>query len=126
MTILSYIESSEKVLKEFENTQEHMLYRNLAYAAKNFRIQNKNMVRFLDQISKDLETYSFKNSKDQVLVTKQVEKLRVFLKEMELHIFRFHSKPPPDEHDIIFVFERQYVFKKMYRKHLSDIADIMN
>ena len=126
MPYQSYIENCEKVLADFENTQAQMLCLDLTNAEKDFLKQMKKMTRLLKQLSTDLENYSFKINKDQVVITKQIERLLVFLKEMDLHMRGFNAKPPPNENEIIFIFERQHLFKNIYRKHLLDIAAITN
>ena len=126
MLFQSYVENCEKVLADFENTQAKMLYLDLNNAGKDFLKQMKKMTLFLKQISTDLEKYTFKNSKDKILITNQIERLLVFLKEMDLHIRGFYIKPPPNENEIIFIFERQHLFKNIYRNHLLDIAALTN
>lgn len=120
----TYIENCEKSLTVFENIQAQMLYLDLDNAGNAFRILIINMTRLLKQISTELEKYSFKSNKDKVLITKQIERLQVFLKEMDLHIQGFYTNPPPNENELIFIFERQHLFKNIFRKHLSDISAI--
>ena len=126
MLYQSYVENCEKVLADFEITQAKMLYLDLNNAGKDFLEQMKKMNRFLKQISADLEKYSFKSNKDKLLITKQIERLLVFLKEMDLYIQGFNTKLPSNENEIIFIFERQHLFKNIYRKHLLHIAAITN
>ena len=99
-----------------------MLQLNLENAGEDFLIQMKKMHEFFKQTLTELELFSFKNSRDQLLIYKQIERLEVFLKEMNLHVRGFHAKPPPDESEIIFIFELQHLFKNIFRKHLKDFA----
>jgi hypothetical protein len=117
MSYDSYLEKCEKLLSEFEKSQLRMLRLDLKNAGDSFLEQMKQMRQFFKQISTELQDMSFNNSRDQVLLIKQIERLLVFLKEMDLHIRGFHTKPPPDENEIIFIFERQ---------HLNDFASIIN
>jgi hypothetical protein len=126
MLFKSYVENCEKVLAAFETTQAKMLHLDLNNAGREFQKQMKTMIRLLKQISAELEKYSFRNHNDKVLITKQIERLMIFLKEMEVHLRGLNTKPPPNENEIIFIFERQHVFKNIYRKHLVDIAAIIN
>lgn len=125
MPYRSYIKKCEEILTSFEETQEQMLHLNLRSAGKDFLIQMKNMHGFFKQVLVELEVSSLKNSKDQFLINKQIERLQVFLKEMDLHVRGFYTKPPPDEMEIIFIFERQHLFKNIFRKHLKDFASIV-
>ena len=93
-----------------------MLHLNLENAGEDFLIQIKKMHEFFKKMLTELELFSFKNSRDQLLIYKQIERLEVFLKEMNLHVRGFHTKPPPDEREIIFIFERQHLFKNIFRK----------
>ena len=126
MSYDSYLEKCEKLLSEFEKSQLRMLCLDLKNAGDSFLEQMKKMRQFFKQISTELQDMSFNNSRDQVLLIKQIERLLVFLKEMDLHIRGFHTKPPPDENEIIFIFERQHLFKNIYRQHLKDFASIIN
>ena len=119
MPYRSYIKKCEEILNSFEETQEQMLNLNLRSAGKDFLIQMKNMHGFFKQVLVELEVSSLKNSKDQFLINKQIERLQVFLKEMDLHVRGFYTKSPPDEMEIIFIFERQHLFKNIFRKVLK-------
>jgi len=125
MPYRSYIKKCEEILTSFEESQEQMLHLNLKIAGKEFLIQMKNMHGFFKQMLIELELSSLDNSKDQFLINKQIERLQVFLKEMDLHVRGFNTKLPPDEMEIIFIFERQHLFKNIFRKHLKDFASIV-
>jgi hypothetical protein len=118
----SYIKKCERLLTDFENTQAEMLQLDFKKAGEDFLIQMKQMRENFKKILIEIAEFSFQNSKDQILINKQIERLLVFLKEMDLHMRGFHSKPPPDETEIIFIFERQHLFKNIFRKHLKDFA----
>ena len=121
-----YIETSEKLLADFEKTQAQMLHLDLINAGNDFQKQITKIARLLRHMSKDLENNSFKNNKNKILIIKQIKRLLVFLKEMNLHIHGFFLTPPPNENEIIFIFERQHLFKNIYRKHLSDITVLIH
>ena len=124
MPYQSYLRNCENLLVEFEKNQLRMLRFDLDLAGKKFIDNIKQMRLIFEKISKDLENFNFKCSRDQILVNKQIERLLVFLKEMDLHISGFNLKIPPDENKIIFIFERQHLYKNILRKHLKDLATI--
>jgi hypothetical protein len=126
MAYQSYLRKCEELLTDFEKSQLHMLRLNLNEAGVNFLIQMKLMRQFFKQILKELDDHSFDTDRDKILLTKQIKRLLVFLKEMDLHILGFQTNPPPDEIEIIFIFERQHLFKNIYRKHLNDFTSIIN
>ena len=125
MTDHSYLEKCEKLLKEFEITQAQMLRLDLDQARADFMIQMKQMRDLFKQITIKLEAYAFNSEKHKILLTKQIKRLLIFIKEMDLHISGFEAQNLPDENEIIFIFERQHLFKNIYRKHLSDFSAIM-
>jgi hypothetical protein len=122
MPYRSYTKKCEEILNCFEKAQRQMLHLNLEDAVKEFIIQMKKMHEIFEQMLSELEAFSFKNRKDQLLINKQIERLQVFLKEMDLHVRGLHTKPHPDEMEIIFIFERQHLFKNIFRKHLKDFT----
>jgi hypothetical protein len=125
MQYQSYLNMYENHLREFETIQLKMLRLNLVEAGNDFLAHIKQMRQFFRQISNELLTYSFRVERDQILLAKQIERLLVFLKEMDLHITGFQTMSTPDENEIIFIFERQHLFKNIYRKHMSDFESIM-
>jgi hypothetical protein len=126
MPISSYVKDCEKMLSQFEKTQSKMLKLNLESAGADFSIQLREMRQFFREILKDLREYTFSTERDKTLLTKQIERLLIFLKEMDLHINGFQAKLSPNENEIIFIFERQHLFKNIYRKHLTDYSAIFN
>ena len=125
MPYRSYINNCEELIICFEKTQEQMLTMNLENAGEDFLIQMKKMTDIFKQILVYLKSFSYKNNKDELLINKQIERLQVFLKEMDLHVRGFQTKPPPDESEIIFIFERQHLFKNIFRKHLKDFTSVV-
>ena len=121
----SYIKNCEKLLFDFENSQTQLLHLDLKSAGEDFLLQIKQMSELFNQILLDLEKYSFQSSRDQILITKQIERLLVFLKEMDMHIRGFYKEQPQSENEVIFIFDRQHLFKNIYRKHLKDFASIV-
>ena len=122
MPYRSYTKKCEEILNRFEKAQRQMLHLNLEDAEKEFIIQMKKMHENFEQMLSELEAFSFKNSKDQLLINNQIERLQVFLKELDLHVKGLHTKPHLDEMEIIFIFGRQHLFKNIFRKHLKDFT----
>ena len=86
MTYQSYLQKSKMLLKEFEKTQLLLLRLNLKDSGIAFHNQMNQFYQNFKQISAELENFSFKNNKDQTLICKQIERLSVFLKEMDFNI----------------------------------------
>jgi hypothetical protein len=120
-----YLNQCENHLREFEIIQLKMLRLELADAGNDFLAHIKQMRQFFEQTSNELLNYSFNMHRDKILLVKQIERLLVFLKEMDLHIIGFQSMLTPDENEIIFIFERQHIFKNIYRKHMGDFESII-
>ena len=125
MPFQSYLEKCENMLVEFERSQLKMLRLDLSGAGNDFMDQIVQLRQFFKQISKELADHSFNSERDKILLTKQIERLLIFLKEMDLHIAGFQATSLPGENEIIFIFERQHLFKNIYRKHMSDFSSIM-
>jgi hypothetical protein len=125
MSHQSYLNKCKELLTEFEKIQLKMLQLDLPQAGDDFMDHIKQMHQFFKQCSIDFGGYSFKSEKDKLLLTKQIERLLIFLKEMDLHITGFQAAHFPEENEILFVFERQHLFKNIYRKHMDDFSRIM-
>lgn len=96
------------------------------YSARtDFSVQIQNMHQLFEDTSKELVNHTFKMNRDKILLIKQIERLIIFLKEMDLHLSGFQKENSPDEKEVIFIFERQHLFKNIYRKHMSDYSSIM-
>jgi hypothetical protein len=124
MPFQSYLKKYENLLIDFEKSQLKMLKLNLGDAGDDFLNQIIEMRQFFKQVSNEIVVFTFKTEREKTLLTKQIERLLVFLKEMELHIAGFFANSSPGENEILFIFERQHLFKNIYRKHLSDLASI--
>jgi hypothetical protein len=126
MPYQSYLKKYENLLIDFEKTQLKMLRLDVDGAGDDFINQIIEMRQFFKQVSKELVEHRFKTEREKTLLTKQIERLMIFLKEMDLHIAGFQAKSSPGEDEILFIFERQHLFKNIYRKHMSDLALITN
>jgi hypothetical protein len=120
-----YLDKCVTFLKAFEISQRKMLKMDLQSSGSEFSNQIKDMHQFFEKATHDLKQYSYETARDKMLLTKQVERLIIFLKEMELHISEFHKETVSLEDNVLFIFERQHLFKNIYRKHLSDYDSIM-
>ena len=124
MPFQSYLNTCEKMLDEFEKIQLKMLQLELLQAGDEFINQIKLMRQHFKTMSLEFSKYTFKTEREKILLTKQIERLLIFLKEMDLHIAGFQSSQFPEENEILFIFERQHLFKNIYRKHLIDCSSI--
>ena len=124
MPYQSYLQNCSDLLNEFEKSQLQMLKMDLNRAGYDFFIQMKKMRQYFELELTELENHNFTTDRDKILLTKQIERLLIFIKEMDLHISEFQTKSSPDENEVIFIFER-HLFKNIYRKHLDDFAAII-
>ena len=93
---------------------------NLAVTAKSFGEQIQRMVNLFNGLDDIL-----KQSKiNHYLLGKQQQRLRTFLKELQSQCKSLESMSAADEHGVIFIFERQHLFKNIFGKHLRDFAKI--
>jgi len=120
-----YLKNCKDLLIGFEKIQLKMLQLDLKGASEGFFTQLEEMRQFFTEVKADFANHPFKSDRDKTLLTKQIERLLIFLKEMDLHITGFQSKVTPDENEILFIFERQHLFKNIYRKHLTDYSAII-
>lgn len=120
----TYVEECGKLIKTFEYAQQQMLRLNLIIAQEEFSLDIIEMRNYFVQMQRLLEKKNFEVKRDKILLTKQIDRLLKFLKEMERYIQDFKKDPPPDEKEIIFIFDRQHLFKNIFHKHLSDFASL--
>ena len=125
MTNNTYLETCRQLLKAFETTQYLMLRMELKLAEEEFLIEMQEMRLTFNQMGRIIQKKSFSVKRDQILLKKQIERLEKFLSEMKGHIQGFSRRPAPDEKKIIFIFNRQHLFKNIYRKHLSDFVNLL-
>jgi hypothetical protein len=120
-----YHNKCENLLIEFEKNQLKMLQLDLKGASESFLLQLEEMRQFFTMVTADFVNHSFESERDKTLLIKQIQRLLIFLKEMDLHISGFQSNVMPDENEILFIFDRQHLFKNILRKHLNDYSAII-
>jgi hypothetical protein len=123
---MTYINEARLLLQAFEQTQSTMLFMKLQESVEEFEIELQNMYILFKETHLKLSSRKFYNDRDKTLLTKQIERLLKFLKEMTGHIDRIKTNPPPSEEQIILIFHRQHLFKNIYKKHLSDYIMIIS
>jgi hypothetical protein len=116
----TYLNDCRLLLIEFEKTQLQMLRMNIERAAEEFNSEIKQMRFSFEKMKALVKNTSFDSLKDQILLNGQIGRLLSFLKEMEGHVLHMQEGKIENEQKVIFIFDRQHLFKKIYRKHLLD------
>ena len=119
-----YIPYARKLLQAFEHTQADMLLLDLEKSRSEFLIEVQEMRSIFAKTLSDLAEKKFKTIRDKRLLTGQLEKMLIILKEMSGHLRLKKPGHTADEGHIIFIFYRQHLFKNIYRRHLSDYVRI--
>ncbi len=120
----SYTEECRRLIQAFEKTQYIMLRLDIINAEKEFLIEIVKIRQLIKPMSIALQEKEFAVKRDQTLLLKQIERLLMFLKEMEGHIKGFSQNNSPAEKEIIFYFERQHLFKNIFHRHIDDFAQL--
>ena len=123
---MNYINEARLFLQAFEQTQSTMLFMKLRESVEEFEIELQDMYKLFNEMHLKLSSREFNSDRDKTLLTKQIERLLKFLKEMAGHIDRIKSNPPLSEEQIILIFHRQHLFKNIYVKHLTDYVRIIS
>ena len=116
----NYISECKQLLQAFELSQAQMLQKNYQTAAGEFALELEQMKVAFGTMLSDLENKVLKNPNHTLLLMKQIERLLKFMKEFSLHINDLFKKDTIEEKQIIFIFERQYKFKQIFKRHLED------
>jgi len=122
MRLHEYIQECKLLLQAFEITQETMLRLNLPCACDEFQVEMNGFRALFNEMSVTLRQKEDFSPRRRVLLTKQIERLNKFLKEMNGLISGCRYDQNLKETHIIFVFERQHLFKNILRRHLKDMA----
>jgi len=123
---MTYINEARLLLQAFEQTQSMMLFMKLQESVAEFEIELQQMNGIFHKMHLKLLSREFISSRDKTLLTKQIERLLKFLKEMTGHIDQIKTNPALSESQIILIFHRQHMFKNIYKKHLSDFIRIIS
>jgi len=115
-----YIPYARQLLQAFEHTQADMLLLDLEKSRSEFLIEVQEMRSIFAKTLSDLAEKKFKTIRDKRLLTGQLEKMLIILKEMSGHLRLIKPDHTAAEKQIIFIFYRQHLFKNIFKKHLSD------
>jgi len=115
------MQKCKQILQAFELSQSAMLRRKTDTACQEFAAEIDIMEKLFTEIQADIDNREIESGTKTLLV-KQLERLLIFTKELTgyMDILSVEQQVTPEL--IIFVFERQYKFKNILRKHLADFA----
>jgi hypothetical protein len=121
-----YLSQCRQLLQAFEQTQSIMLRLDFVNAYKEFTIEISEFNNLLEEMKIVLTERKFADNRQQYLYIKQIQRLQTFLKEMQGLIKNLTAQPEYEIKKIIFIFDRQHLFKNILRKHISDFVKISN
>ena len=121
----TYLAECKQLLQAFELTQAQMLRLQLMIVQKEFEIEIDQMEVIFKEMNLALNEQGISDKQNQILLTKQIERLLKFTKELKGLITRLADPESTTEIDIIFLFERQLKFKIIFERHLADFARIV-
>ena len=121
----TYLAECKQLLQAFELSQAQMLRLHLMIVQKEFEIEIDQMEVIFKEMNLALNEQGISDKQSQILLTKQIERLLKFTKELKGLITRLADPESTTEIDIIFLFERQLKFKIIFERHLADFARIV-
>jgi hypothetical protein len=116
----NYITECKQLLQAFELSQAEMLQKNYQTAAGEFAQELEQMKVLFGRAYSEFENQSAAEQSRKRLLIKQIERLLMFMKEFSLHLNDLFKHSSISEEQIIFIFERQYKFKQIYKRHIED------
>ncbi len=118
----TYIQDCRQLLQAFEDTQEKLILLNVPEATAELRIEFRQLNEYFSAMHKDLN-HRFSGDKPLIFLNlRQLDRLQQFLKELKTQINQLNRMKKPDYSMIIFFLQRQYKFKQIFRRHLTDYA----
>ena len=124
MSNSNYISECTQLLQAFELTQAEMLEKNYVAAAGEFAEELERMKVLFGGEYSDLTKTKIVEPDYRNLLIRQIERLLLFMKEFTLHLDELLKQKSIREEQVLFIFERQYKFKRIYKKHLEDFRKI--
>ena len=121
----NYISECKQLLQAFELTQANMLNKKFKLARKEFLIEINQMAILFTQMQSELNLKIFAEEKQKLLLMKQIDRLIKFMKEFGMQVDKLDEPDQVSDEEIIILFERQYKFKVIYKKHLADFVDFV-
>ena len=122
MPINSYLQDCRQLLQAFEDTQSKLIRLKIPEAVTEFRVEIRRLDTDFSKMYRELGTRFDERNRMVYLNLKQLERLRIFLKELKTHIEQLEEMNTPDHTMILFYLQRQYKFKQIFRRHLTDYA----
>jgi hypothetical protein len=120
-----YLSDCRQILQAFELSQAQMLRSQVPHVQKEFEIEIEQMEKLFSDMHNFLNALNKIPHEKRFLLIKQLERLLKFIKELRGQVTRFSKPDILTEKDILFIFERQYKFKVIFRNHLTDFTRIV-
>ncbi len=122
---INYISGCKQLLQAFELTQANLLYKKFELARKEFLIEINQMIILFTQMQSELNLRTFAEEKQKLLLMKQINRLIKFIKEFGMQVDKLDAPDQVSNEEIIILFERQYKFKVIYKRHLADFVALV-
>ena len=124
MSDSNYLADCRQILQAFELSQAQMLHLKYPTAQQEIQMEIKQMEERFTGMHKALTEKGNSSDKKYLILVKQLDRLLKFIKELHGQMSQMGQTAYYTEKEILFIFERQYKFKAIYKKHLSDFARI--
>ena len=118
----NYISECKQLLQAFELTQANMLNKKYELAREEFLLEINHMIILFTRMQSELNLKTFAQENQKLLLMKQIDLLIKFINEFSMQVDKLDEPDQVSEEEIIFLFERQYKFKMVYKKHLTDFV----
>ena len=121
----NYISECKQLLQAFELTQANMLNKKYELAREEFLLEITQMIILFTRMQSELNLKTFAQENQKLLLMKQIDLLIKFINEFSMQVDKLDEPDQVSEEEIIFLFERQYKFKMVYKKHLTDFVALV-
>jgi len=121
----NYISECKQLLQAFELTQANMLNKKYELAREEFLLEINHMIILFTRMQSELNLKTFAQENQKLLLMTQIDRLIKFMKEISTQVNKLYKPDKISEEEIIFFFERQYKFKMVYKKHLTDFVALV-
>jgi hypothetical protein len=111
-----------QILQAFELSQARMLQMKNPGASDDILLEIEQMENLFTGMHTALAGQANFPDKNYLLIIRQLERLLKFTKELRGQITRLSGVETVTEKEILFIFERQFKFKVIFNRHLSDFA----
>lgn len=122
MPINFYLQDSRQILQAFESTQAKLIRLKIAEAVSEFSVEIWRMDTEFSRMHARLRQHPEAQDRLTSLNLLQLDRLQNFLKELQLQVRQLQDMRTPDHKLILFFLQRQYKFKQIFRRHLTDYA----